>query len=127
ASIAAPPSSPAVVPPPQRQVTAEPDRPAPGTARSDEERLRGETMFARGERELSIGNLAPARQILVRAAQAGLARGALLLASTYDANEFARLRIVGAQANSSLARKWYTRASELGASEADERLLALVP
>ena len=66
-----------------------------------------------------------ARQFLLRAAQAGLARGALLLAATYDPRELARWRVQGVQPNLDEARKWYERARELGAPEAEERLARL--
>jgi hypothetical protein len=84
-----------------------------------------ETMVARGERELSRGNVSGARQFLLRAAEMGLARAALVLGSTYDQHEFVRLRIQGVQANPSLAQKWYLRAQELGEREADAALLRL--
>jgi TPR repeat protein len=82
-------------------------------------------MIARGERDLADGNIAVARQFLLRAAEAGLAHGALLLASTYDAYELARMGVRGVQANPSVARMWYERARELGASEAEALLLRL--
>jgi TPR repeat protein len=82
-------------------------------------------MIARGEAALADGNVAGARQFFLRAAEAGIARGALLLASTYDAHEFARLRILGVQPNPAEARKWYQRARELGAPQADALLLRL--
>jgi TPR repeat protein len=82
-------------------------------------------MVARGERELSQGNVSGARQFLLRAAETSLARASLLLGSTYDQHEFARLRIQGLQANPSLARKWYLRAQELGEAEAATALLRL--
>ena len=84
-----------------------------------------ETMVARGERELSQGNVSGARQFLLRAAETGLARAALLLGSTYDQHEFARLQIQGVQPNPSLARKWYLRAQELGEADAGTALLRL--
>jgi glycosyl transferase family 2 len=90
-----------------------------------EERQRVEKMIARGERELADGNISGARQFFLRAAEAGIARGALLLASTYDSHEYVRLRIQGVQPNSAEARKWYTRARELGAAQVDEQLLRL--
>jgi Glycosyl transferase family 2 len=91
-----------------------------------EEGPRGATkMIARGERELADGNIAVARQFFLRGAEAGLARGALLLASTYDANELARMGVRGVQASSAVARIWYERARELGASEAEALLLRL--
>jgi alkylhydroperoxidase family enzyme len=86
------------------------------------ERERAEKMLARGKRNLEDGNIAIARQFFLRAAEAALARGALLLAATYDARELTRLRVQGVQPDLVVARKWYERARELGASEADERL-----
>jgi glycosyltransferase involved in cell wall biosynthesis len=92
---------------------------------TQEARLGLEKMIARGERNLADGNVAAARQFFLRAAEAGIARGALLLASTYDPHEFVQLRIQGVQPNPAVARKWYTRARELGAALADERLFRL--
>lgn len=89
------------------------------------DRENAERLIARGERDLEQGNIALARQFFLRAAQAGLARGALLLATTYDPRELARMRAVGVQPNLAEARKWYERALELGASEASERLATL--
>jgi len=90
-----------------------------------EEREQAEKMITRGERYLEDGNIAAARQFFQRAATAGHARGALLLATTYDAYELARMRVLGLQPNVALARKWYERARELGADEAQERLTRL--
>jgi TPR repeat protein len=84
-----------------------------------------EKFVTRGERELEQGQIAVARQFFLRAAQAGLARGALLLAATYDPRELARWRVQGVQPNLEEARKWYERARELGAPEAEERLARL--
>ena len=81
--------------------------------------------IARGEREIEQGNVAVARQFFLRAAQLGLARGALLLAATYDPRELARWGVQGVQPNLAEARKWYERARELGAPEAEERLARL--
>jgi TPR repeat protein len=92
---------------------------------SPQEREAAEKMVARGERDLADGNVASARQFFLRAATAGLARGALLLAATYDPQELARLGVVGLQPNLPEARKWYERAQELGAPEARERLARL--
>jgi hypothetical protein len=118
---------------PQSQSTAVKSAIAAGTrgAGSEPSEVTGngrhlaEVMGARGERELSQGNVSGARQFLLRAAEAGLARAALLLGSTYDQHEFARLRIRGMQPNPSLARKWYLRALELGEVEAGAALLRL--
>jgi TPR repeat protein len=104
---------------------------APGPPRAKapvvtpQDRENAEKLVARGERDLEQGNIALARQFFLRAAQAGLARGALLLAATYDPRELARMSAMGVQPNLAEARKWYERALELGASEASERLATL--
>jgi glycosyltransferase involved in cell wall biosynthesis len=102
---------------------------APATPRapvlSPQEREAAEKMVERGERDLADGNVASARQFFLRAATTGLARGALLLAATYDPQELARLGVVGLQPSPAEARKWYERAHELGAPEARERLARL--
>jgi TPR repeat protein len=92
---------------------------------SPADREAAERFVVRGERELEQGQVAVARQFFLRAAQAGLARGALLLAATYDPRELARWRVQGVQPSLDEARKWYERARELGAPEAEERLARL--
>jgi hypothetical protein len=92
---------------------------------SPSEREAAERFVARGERELEQGQIAIARQFFLRAAQAGYGPGALLLAATYDPRELARWRAHGVQPNLAEARKWYERARELGAPEAEERLARL--
>jgi TPR repeat protein len=74
---------------------------------------------------LKQGNIQPARMLFKRAAEGGLAQAALALGGTYDPAELAKLKVVGLQPDVEQARKWYTRAQELGASEAAERLRAL--
>jgi len=81
-----------------------------------EERARGEGLVAEGERYLADGNLGLARQFFQRAAEAGIARGALLLGATYDPRELASLNVLG---NPAIARKWYERARTLGAPESE--------
>lgn len=92
---------------------------------SPADRDQAERLVARGERDLEQGNIANARQFFLRAAQAGLARGAFLLATTYDPRELTRMRAIGVQPNIAEARKWYERAVELGAPEAADRLATL--
>ena len=97
----------------------------PAPARTPADREAAEKLVSRGERDLAQGNVAQARQFFLRAAQAGLARGAFLLASTYDPRQLERMGAVGVQANVAEARKWYMRAAELGAPDAAERLATL--
>ena len=84
-----------------------------------------EKLVARGERDLEQGNIAQARQFFLRAAQTGLAQGALMMAATYDPRELARMRAVSVQPNIAEARKWYMRAVELGAPDAAHKLATL--
>jgi len=92
---------------------------------SPADREAAERLIARGESEMEQGGVAFARQFFLRAAHTGLARGALLLAATYDPRELARWGARGVQPNLAEARKWYERARELGAPEAEERLARL--
>ena len=103
---------------------AEPPRPQ-GPSLTPTERENAEKLVARGERDLEQGNIAQARQFFLRAAQAGLARGAFMLGTTYDPRELARMSAVGIQANLAEARKWYARAVDLGSPEAADRLATL--
>lgn len=115
-------------PPPQAPVAPAAPRataPAQPPALTDEVRERAERLVQRGQAEVENGNIAQARAFFTRAADIGLALGAMMLAATYDPAELARLRVQGVQPNPSEARKWYERARELGAPEASERLTAL--
>jgi hypothetical protein len=108
-----------------KETKAEAPTPARPPILSPADREVAERFVVRGERELEQGQVAVARQFFLRAAQAGLARGALLLAATYDPRELARWRVQGVQPSLDEARKWYERARELGAPEAEERLARL--
>ena len=89
------------------------------------DRENAERLVVRGERDLDLGNIAQARQFFLRAAQMGSARGALMMAATYDPRELTRMRSVSVQPNVAEARKWYMRAVELGAPEAAHKLATL--
>jgi hypothetical protein len=112
-------------PAPPKEQRAEPQAPPRGPLLSPADREGAERLVARGEREIEQGQVAIARNFFLRAAQIGLARGALLLAATYDPRELARWGVQGVQPNLGEARKWYERARELGAPEAEERLARL--
>jgi TPR repeat protein len=92
---------------------------------SPEDKARGERYLALGERHLEQGNIGAARSFFQRAAEAGLAEGALRMAATFDPAELARLDAVALNPDREQARKWYERARELGAREAEERLARL--
>jgi hypothetical protein len=99
--------------------------PAAGPQLSAQERARAERLLALGGRHLEQGNIAAARMFFQRAAEAGLAAGALKMAATYDPAELARLEALALTPDRNEARRWYERARELGAQEAEERLSRL--
>lgn len=90
-----------------------------------EEKKRALAFIAKGNEQLGQGNIAAARLFFQRAAEAGLGQAALALAATYDPVELERLGTRGVQPDANLARKWYERARELGAIEAEDRLKRL--
>jgi hypothetical protein len=97
------------------------------------ERREIDDLIRRGTEFIVRGDLASARLVLQRAAEAGASKAALLLAGTYDPIVLQRVGIQGFAADivqgfapdAALARTWYERAKELGSAEASRRLEAL--
>ena len=83
------------------------------------------SLLSRGNAALEIGDIAAARLLLQRPAEAGEVKAAIALASTYDPAFLRRLRTIGAQSDIAAARRWYERAAELGSIEAMQRLKEL--
>jgi hypothetical protein len=83
-------------------------------------------LIARGESLMSQKDIASARLVLQRAADAGDARGALTLGSTYDPMVLDRLGVRGRVADVDMARAWYERAKALGSAEAPRRIELLL-
>jgi TPR repeat protein len=79
-------------------------------------------LLRRGEAFLATGDIAAARLVLQRAAEAGDARAALTLAETYDPIMLEKLGIQGLASDIAVARTWYERAKEFGSAEAMQRL-----
>jgi hypothetical protein len=78
------------------------------------------SLVTRGEAFITSGDLASARLVLRRAAEAGDVHAALALAGTFDPN------LVGnGLADAAMARLWYVRAARLGSVEAPQRLQQL--
>lgn len=88
-----------------------------------EARERSESFVARGRKLLEEGNVASARLFFRRAADEGLADGALALGATFDPAELERLRVIGIRPDPAEARRWYEKARELGAGAAADRRL----
>ena len=76
----------------------------------------------RGDALIASGDLAAARLVLRRAADAGDARAAMTLAETYDPSILEKLGVHGVVPDLDMARGWYEKAKKLGASEATQRL-----
>jgi hypothetical protein len=117
------PSAPSAPPAPQAgsaalaaPVLAPPNAPDPERALQ---------FYSKGLGLLERGDVDAARKFFERAADLGLPQAAMALATTYDPNELAKLKVVGLQGNAVAARKWYDRAAQLGATEAGERLRRL--
>ena len=126
-------------PPPERAVPEPPRRPVapvlvppavnktpPPRELLTEDRARAERMLAQGVKHWEQGNISAARMFFQRAAEAGLAAGALRMGGTYDPSELTRLNaLAGVPPDRNEARKWYERARDLGDQEAEERLARL--
>lgn len=93
---------------------------ASGASQSDGEAIT--TLLNRGEEFLAVGDIATARVLLTRAAEANNARAAFALGSTYDPSILERLGVRGVNPDMTMARTWYQRAKDLGSVEASRRL-----
>jgi hypothetical protein len=76
----------------------------------------------RGDALIASGDLAAARLVLRRAADAGDARAAMTLAETYDPAILEKLGVHGVVPDLAMARGWYEKAKKFGAMEATQRL-----
>jgi hypothetical protein len=104
------------------------ERPAPALAPAPTPSLRAldadEIAFLvkRGEELIQQGDIAAARLMLTRAAEAGEARAALTLGSTYDADMLRKFGVMGVPPDAAKARAWYEKAAQYGSGEATQRL-----
>jgi TPR repeat protein len=76
----------------------------------------------RGNDLIASGDLAAARLVLRRAANAGDARAAMTLAGTYDPVVLEKLGVHGFVPDAAMARVWYEKAKKFGSAAAPERL-----
>jgi hypothetical protein len=101
-----------------------PQQPAP-QQQADARRMSADevgSMLKRGEELLMQGDIASARLLLQRAADAQDARAAFALAASFDPIELRRLGVYGATPDVTKARDWYERAKQYGSREAPKRL-----
>ncbi len=82
-------------------------------------------LLRRGESFVAEGDIAAARLVLQRAAEARDARAALALGATYDPNALKKLGVIGVKPDITQARAWYEKAAEFGSSEAPQRISSL--
>lgn len=82
-------------------------------------------LLKRGQALLKDGDIAAARLVLRRAAEAGDANAMLMLAGSYDRAELIKLRVLGVVPDHAQAKAWYEKAVELGSAEAVRRLQQL--
>jgi hypothetical protein len=121
------------VPAPQAQapVAAAPAPVLPAPARApaqpartlDADTLAG--LMTRARSLLSIGDIAAARLLLERAANAQDASAAFLLAQTYDPAVLGTRDTRSITADPAAARDWYQKAAQLGSADAKQRLTQL--
>lgn len=108
---------------------AVPAAPAPAAAvtapvrRLDADELAN--LMTRGRALLQSGDIAPARLLLERAAEAGEASAALMVAQTYDPAVLGTQDARNITADPAQARNWYQRAAQLGSVDAQRRLSQL--
>ena len=93
---------------------------APPARRIDAEELA--TLLKRARSLISIGDIAPARLLLKRAADAQEASAALLLAQTYDPAVLGKQDMRSIAPDPALAREWYQKAARYGSVDAQQRL-----
>jgi hypothetical protein len=120
---AAPPIPPAPAPRQldREEITAAPPIPlAPAQRQLDREEIA--VLLKRGKDLIANGDLAAARLVLQRAADANDVEATLALAATYDPFVLRELRVYSFPADAEMARVWYEKARELGLSAASRRL-----
>lgn len=121
----APETPPPSTPPSTQSKAPEPPAPAPAAPPAQARKLNADevaAMLARGEELLIQGDIASARLLLQRAADAQDARAAFALASSFDPIELKRLGVYGATPDVKQARDWYEKAKVYGSREAPKRL-----
>jgi len=113
--------SPVVAPTAAPVSAAEPSaRTEPAVGSLDREEIA--TLYKRGEELVAQGDVAAARLMFARAAEAGDARAALALGAAYDPDVLKKLGVLGVAADTAQAREWYERAAQFGSGEATRRL-----
>jgi hypothetical protein len=117
----------AAAPPTAAPVAALPPAPVPepmiaGDAIHRLDPIEIASSLRRADGLIASGDLAAARLVLRRAANAGDARAAMTLAGTYDPVILEKLGVHGFVPDVAMARVWYEKAKKYGSAEAPRRL-----
>jgi hypothetical protein len=99
---------------------AEPLAPQPSIHHLDPDAIA--SLLKRADALIASGDVAAARLVLRRAADAGAARAAMTLAETYDPAFLEKLGVHGFVPDLAMARSWYEKARLFGSAEAPQRL-----
>jgi TPR repeat protein len=105
---------------PRAAAVAEPVIPADAIHHLDPDEVA--SSLKRADALIASGDLAAARLVLRRAADAGDARAAMTLGETYDPAVLEKLGVHGVVPDLAMARGWYEKAKQFGATEATQRL-----
>jgi hypothetical protein len=93
---------------------------APSARRMDADELAA--LLKRAKGMLAVGDIASARLLLERAAEAQEAEAALMLATTYDPQVLGTQDMRSITPDPAMARAWYQKAAKLGSTDALRRL-----
>jgi len=105
---------------PAANAVVEPTTPADAIHHLDPEVIA--SLLRRADALIASGDVAAARLVLRRAADAGDAGAAMALAGTYDPANLAKLGVHGIVPDLAMARSWYEKARTFGSAEARQRL-----
>lgn len=109
-------------------VAAPPEPPPPAKTLPPIKTLDADTLaalMARARSLMTVGDIAAARLLLERAANAQDATAAFVLAQTYDPAVLGTKDTRSITADAAAARDWYRKAAQLGSAEAQQRLTQL--
>jgi hypothetical protein len=119
--VAGPPISPELTQgPSDREEPGPPISTVPAPRQLNEEEIA--VLLKRGKDLIATGDLAAARLVLQRAADANDIEAILALAATYDPYVLRELKVYSFAADAGMARTWYEKARQLGSSAALRRL-----
>ena len=106
-----------------RAPAAEPPAPEPSIHHLDPDAIA--SLLKRADALIASGDVAAARLVLRRAADAGDAHAAMTLAETYDPAFLEKLGVHGFVPDLAMARSWYEKARAFGSAAAPQRLETL--